>query len=191
MSQRNNDAVDQLPIRLMMSLAIIAAIVVLVVSASGTLRTFFAEQQVESQCRLLEASLSTMAESGAVRDVDDLNAAEGTKRVQTFTLPESLVYLSFGGDPDPSNTGSFSSKLVEDGAVIFYKVQGGSRQIIWLPKETYKFREGTFVDDYWRITGEGKSFLIHTGGTVTLVFERVQKNHMTYILVHTTDDIDL
>ena len=47
----------------------------------------------------------------SVRDVDDLNAAEGTKRVQTFTLPDSLVYLSFGGDPDPLNTGVFSSKL--------------------------------------------------------------------------------
>ena len=190
MNRRNNDATDQLPIRLMMSLAIIAAIVVLIVSASGVLRTFLAEQQVESQCRLLEASLSTMAESGAVRDVDDLHVAEGTKRVQTFTLPHSLLYLSFGGDPDPSNTGLLSSKLVEDGAVICYKVQGGSKQIIWLPKETYKFREGTFVDDHWTINGEGKSFIIHTGGIVTLIFERVQKNHMTYILVHTTDGID-
>lgn len=190
MTKWDNDAADQLPIRLMMSLAIIAAILVLVAAASSSLRTFFAEQQVESQCRLLEASLSTLTESGAVRDVDDLNAAEGTKRVHTISLPDSLIYLSFGGDPDPSDTGWYSSELVEDGAVIFYKVQGGSKQVIWLPKETYKFREGTFIDDHWMIHGDGQSFIIYTGGTLTLVFERVQKNHKSYILVHNTDDID-
>jgi len=186
----DNDAVDQLPIRLMMSLAIIAVILVLVACASGALRTFLAEQQVESQCRQLEASLSTLTESGAVRDVDDLNAAEGTKRVHTISLPDSLIYLSFGGDPDPSNTGWYSSELVEDGAVIFYKVNGGSKQVIWLPKETYQFREGTFINDHWTIDGDGQSLIICTGGTLTLVFERVQKNHKSYILVHNTDDID-
>jgi hypothetical protein len=190
MTKLDNDAVDQLPIRLVMSLAIIAAILFLVACASSTLRTSLAEQQVESQCRKLEASLSTMTESGAVRDVDDSNAAEGTKRVQTIILPDSLIYLSFGGDPDPSNTGVFCSELVEDGAVIFYRVQGGSKQVIWLPMETYKFREGVFVDDHWTMDGEGQSLVINKGGTVTLIFERVQKNHKSYILVHNTDDID-
>ena len=186
----DNDAVNQLPIRLVMSLAIIAAVLFLVACASSTLRTSLAEHQVESQCRKLEASLSTMTGSGAVRDVDDSNAAEGTKRVQTIILPDSLIYLSFGGDPDPSNTGVLSSELVEDGAVIFYRVQGGSKQVIWLPMETYKFREGMFVDDHWTMAGEGQSLVIHEGGTVTLIFERVQKNHKSYILVHNTDDID-
>jgi hypothetical protein len=190
MKNRNSAAIDQLPIRLIMSLAIIAAIILLIVSASGPLRTFLAEQEVESQCRLLESSLSTLAESGAFRDVDDLNGAEGTKRVQTFTLPKSLVYLSFGGDPDPSNTGLFTSELLEDGAVICYKVQGGSKQVIWLPKETHKFREGAFVDDHWVIHGDGHSFIIRTGGILTLLFERVEKNHKSYILIHTTDEMN-
>jgi len=190
MVKNDDDAVDQLPIRLMMSLAIIAAIVVLLAGASGVLRTFLAEQQIETQIRLLEASLSTMVASGAVRDVDDLHAAEGGKRVQTFSLPESLVYLSFGGDPDPTNTGVFSSELIEDGAAIFYKVQGGSTHVIWLAKESYTFREGAFIDDHWTINGNGHSLVLHTGGTLTLVFEHVQKNHKSHILIHTTDDID-
>jgi len=190
MRQRDDDAADQLPIRLMMSLAIVAAIVVLIAGASGAVRTFLAEQQVETQCRLIEASLSTMVGSGAVRDVDDLNAPQGTKRVQSISLPDSLIYLSFGGDADPLNTGVFSSGLVEDGAVIFYKVQGGSKQVIWLPKETFKFREGIFIDNHWGVHGAGQGFIIHTGGTLMLAFERVQKNHRTYILVHNTDDID-
>lgn len=190
MRTSNNHAADQLPIRLMMSLAIIAAIVVLIVGASGALRTFLAEQQTEAQCRQLEACLSTLAESGAFRDVDACHTAEGAIRVMTLSLPDSLVYLCFGGDPDPLDTGLYSSELVEDGAVIFYKVQGGSKQVIWLPEETYKFREGAFVDHRWVIHGEGQSFIIRQGGTLTLVFERVQKNHMKYILIHTIDEMN-
>jgi len=190
MKLRDNDAVDQLPVRLMMSLAIVAAVILLFMVASTTLRTLLAEQAIESQCRGLESSLSTLAQSGACRDVDDVHAPEGTKRVQTFTLPDSLVYLSFGGDPDPLNTGLLSSTLLNDGAVIVYKVQGGSKHVIWLPLETMKFRRGAFINNHWGIEGQGQNVLIHTGGTVTLVFEKVQKNHECYILVHTTGEIN-
>lgn len=189
MSTWNNQAADQLPIRLLMSLVIVVTIIVIVVSASGTLRSFLAEQNVETQCRKLEACLSGLAESGAFRDVDACNTAEGTMRVMTFSLPESLEYLSFGGDPDPLNTGLYGSEIVQDGAVIFYKVQGGNKHVIWLPKETYKFRRGVYVDHQWVICDEVQSFVIHQGGSITLVFERVQKNHMKYILIHTTDEI--
>ena len=188
MNPRINDAVDQLPVRLMMSLAIVAAVILVFTAASTTLRTLLAEQTVESQCRRLESSLSTLVQSGACRDVDDAHAAEGTKRVQTFSLPDSLVYLSFGGDPDPLSTGRFTSALLNDGAVIVYQVQGGSKNIIWLPLETSKFRAGSFIDGHWVIEGAGHNVLIRTGGTVTLVFERVQKNHDCYILVHTTGE---
>jgi len=184
----NTTAVEMIPVRLIISLAIIAAIAVMMVFASGGLRTLLAEHQVEQECRLLESTLSTMVGSGVPRDVDEASDAEGTKRVQTFTLPDSLLYLSFGGNPDPLNTGVLKPGLIEDGAAIFYKVGGGSKQVIWLPKETYKFREGTYVDDKWVINGTGQSFIVHSGGKITLVFERVQKNHVIYILIHGTDE---
>ena len=187
---REDNAVDQLPIRLIMSLAITAAIVMLLIGASGTLRTYLAEQQVETVCHQLEATLSTMVGSGATRDVDDLHAAEGAKRVQTITLPDSLVFLAFGGNPDPSKNGRLSSGLIEDGSVIYYKVQGGSPHAIWLPKETFQFREGVCIEGHWVINGEGNSFILPSGGMVTLVFEHVEKNHKSYILIHNTDDIE-
>ncbi|MCX6663520.1 MAG: hypothetical protein NTZ75_04665 [Euryarchaeota archaeon] len=188
MRQMNTNAVEMIPIRLIISLAIIAAIAVMIVFASSSLRTLLAEHQVEQECRLLESTLSTMVGSGVPRDVDEASAAEGTKRVQTFTLPDSLLYLSFGGDSDSLNTGVLKTGLIEDGAAIFYRVEGGSKQVIWLPKETYKFREGTYVDNKWVINGTGHSFIVHSGGKITLVFERVQKNHVIYILVHGTDE---
>jgi len=188
MRQMNADAVEMIPIRLIISLAIISAIAVMMVFASSSLRILLAEHQVEQECRLLESTLSTMVGSGVARDVDEASAAEGTKRVQTFTLPDSLLYLSFGGDPDSLNTGVLKPGLIEDGAAIFYQVEGGSKQVIWLPKETYKFREGTYIDNKWVIKGAGQSFIVHSGGKITLVFERVQKNHVIYILIHGTDE---
>jgi hypothetical protein len=187
MRQMNSNAVEMIPVRLIISLAIIAAVAVLLMFASGSLRVFLAEHQVEQECRRLESSLSTMVGSGVPRDVDEASAAEGTKRVQTFTLPDSLLYLSFGCDPDPLSIGVLQPGVLEDGAAIFYRVDGGSKQMIWLPKVTYKFREGTFVDNRWVITGGGQGYLVSGGGKTTLVFERVEKNNEIYILVYGAD----
>jgi hypothetical protein len=183
----NADAVEMIPVRLIISIAIISAIAVMMIFASSSLRILLAEHQVEQECRLLESTLSTMVGSGVPRDVDEASTTEGTKRVQVFTLPDSLLYLSFGGDPDSLNTGVLKPGLIEGGAAIFYRVNGGSKQVIWLPKETYKFREGTYVDNKWVINGTGQSFIVHSGGKITLVFERVQKNHVIYILVYGVD----
>lgn len=188
MSDRSTAAMEMLPVRLMISLAMIAAIVGLAMVAAGNLRVMRAEQEIETACRSLLASLCTMVADGAFRDVADLSSPEGTKRIHTFRLPDSLVYLSFGGDPDPANSGSWTSQLLEDGAVIVYKVQGGSKKILWLPIETYKFREGRYEHTSWVIEGQGNSFILTTAGTVTLVFECVQKQHQNYILIHQNDE---
>jgi hypothetical protein len=188
MRQMNANAVEMIPVRLIISIAIISAIAVMMIFASSSLRILLAEHQVEQECQLLESTLSTMVGSGVPRDVDEASAAQGTKRVQTFTLPDSLLYLSFGGDPDSLNTGVLKPGLIEGGSAIFYRVDGGSKQVIWLPKEIYKFREGTYVDNKWVINGTGQSYIVQSGGKITLVFERVQKNHVIYILIYGTDE---
>lgn len=184
MIRLDNDAVEMLPSRLLISIAVIATIIFLVMNAWGTLQIFLAEHNVEQQCQVLVSSLSTMVEDGGFRDVDELNVADGDKRMQTFLLPDSLVYLCFGGDPEGGDADGFTPKLFEDGAVIFYRVQGGGKKVLWLPKETYKFREGIFFDNRWGIKGTGNSFMVSSSGAVSLVFERVQKNHRKYILVY-------
>lgn len=188
MNPRSIAAAEMLPVRLMISIAMIVTIVILVVVAAGNLQVFLAEQEIETACRSLQASLCTMVADGAFRDVDDLSSPEGTKRIHTFKLPDTLMYLSFGGDPDPADNGSRTSELLEDGSVIVYKVAGGSKKIIWLPIETYKFREGRFDYTHWVLEDQGNSFLITSGGTVTLVFECVQKRHQKFILIHQNDE---
>jgi len=131
-----------------------------------------------------------MLADGAPRDLDECYAVEGTKRVHTFTLPDSLLYLSFGGDPEASNAGALHPILTADEAAIFYKVQGGSKKVIWLPKETCKFREGAYVNKSWIFTEAEHSYVIRTGGKITLVFEFVQKNRQIYILIHGVDEMN-
>lgn len=184
MSNRSIAAAEMLPVRLIMSSAMIAAIAILIVTTAGTLQVTLAEHDVEVACQSLQASLCTMVADGAFRDVDDPSSPEGTKRIHTLHLPDSVMYLSFGGDPDPANNGSRISALLESGSVIVSRVQGGSKKILWLPIETYKFRQGQYVNDRWVIQGQGNSVVITNGGTITLVFECVQKQHQKYLLIH-------
>jgi hypothetical protein len=190
MRKMNGNATEMIPIRLIISITIIAAIMVLFAVAADSLRISLAEHQVEHECRMLQSRLSTMIASGVARDVDAVDTAQGTQRIQTMTFPDSLLYLSFGGNPDPLNTGELLSKLTEDGAALFYRVQGGNTQVIWLPIDCYKFREGTLLENTWVINDIGESFILCHGGTTTLVFELVQKNHVNYILIHANDGID-
>jgi hypothetical protein len=184
MTLSNENEGSMIPIRLLMSVAIIAAISLMVWYGMSLVHLSESTHQVENECQELQSTLLTMTGSGICRDVDDSNAAEGTKRVMTLTLPESLLYLSFGGDPDAGNTGELFHGLFEDGSSIFYKIQGLSKQVVWYPKEFIKFREGIKYNGRWVVNGSGQSFILHQGGTTTLVFEYVQQHQDTYILVY-------
>jgi hypothetical protein len=117
-------------------------------------------------------------------------AAAGTTRVQMLVLPDNLMYLSFGGDPDTRNTGVLHPQVSNDGVVIVYKVQGGSKQVIWLPQGIFRFREGYLSNTSWTLRGDGECYILDHGGTSILVFELVEKNHKIYILIHGNDGIE-
>jgi hypothetical protein len=190
MKHLDTAAAEMIPIRLLISIFIITAIMLLVATASVHLRVSLAEQQVEQECREVQSALSTMIASGVARDVDARETSEGTIRIQTMMLPDSLVYLSFGGTPDPQSAGALRPTLTEDGSLVCYKVQGGTMQVIWFPRDTFKFREGLLQGDTWIINKGGESFIIRHGGSITLKFELVQQNHIRYILIHANDGID-
>lgn len=190
MKQRESCTAETVLIRLLMSIAIIAAIMILVSVGWIHLQISLDEHQVEQECHRLEAILSTMVESGVSRDLDEVNSAEGTKRIVTLSLPESLLYVSLGGDPDPFNNGILTSNLTENGASIFFKITGGSKHVIWLPEQKFQFREGTYYQNKWIIKDEGNSFIIHPSQTTLLIFELIQKNDKVYILIHGNDDIN-
>ena len=186
---RNIDSIasEMIPIRLIISIIIIAAIAAMVGMGFATLNTTFAENKIESDCKTLETNLYSMLNSGVARDVDEIGADDGTKRVQTFDIPDNVIYLAFGVDPDPNNDGILETGLTNNGSIISYRVSGGSKHIIWLD-EQFRFREGNNSKGRWDINDQG--FIISDSGKITLIFELVEKNHETYILIQSNDNIE-
>jgi len=188
MRKMDSNASDMIPMRLIVSIAIIAAIATMLAFGYINLNVVLSENYIEDECRALESKLYTMSASGVARDVNEVNAAEGTKRVHTFNLPNNIVFLSFGIDPDSDNNGILESGLTDNGAVIFYKINGGSKKVIWLD-EDFKFREGRYDGDKWVINGLGQGLIIKNPGTITLNFEYVEKSDKPYILIQSNDGI--
>jgi len=191
MRKIDNIASDMIPIRLIISIAVIAAMVIMISVGYNNLSVVLAKNQVENECRTLESKLYTMISSGIARNVDEINSCEGTKRTHTFNLPDTLIFLAFGVDPDPNNDGILETGLTCNGSVIFYKVMGDNKQVIWLPDEGFRFREGELADDKWIINDGEQGFISSNGGKTTLTFELVQKNHEIYILIQGNDGIEL
>jgi len=189
MRKKNDFAVTMIPIRFIISITVLAAILLLVGVGLRNFSITSAENQVRIECKSLESKLFTMLGSGIARNVDEFNVGEGTKRTLTLTLPDSLKYLSFGVDPDIDNNGVLETGLTMNGSSIFYQVSGGSKHVFWL-EEKYCFREGKYSNNKWIINGEGQGYILTSGGKITLIFELIQKNHETYILIHATDKIN-
>ena len=78
MRKKSDFAAEMIPIRLIISIVIIAAIALMVGFGFLNLSITSAENQVEIECRTLESKLYTMMGSGIARDVDEINTGDGT-----------------------------------------------------------------------------------------------------------------
>jgi len=182
-------ATEMIPIRMIISIAVVAAIALMVAIGFHNQQITASEHELESECRTLQSSLYTLISGGVARDLDEGEAPSGTTRVQTFTLPNNLIYLAFGVDPNPENDGQLTTGLTNSGNVIVYQVSSGGKQVFWLSQDMIPFREGYFHDNRWDVH-EDQGLILITGGTTTLVFELVKRNHIQYILLHATDTIE-
>ncbi len=190
----DNKAADFLPIRLIVSLAIIAAITGLMGIGFYNLSITSSENHVDQECKELIASLNSMVSKGEPRGVYDVDGTRGSTRVVMLDLPDNLLYLSFGMDPDPFNNGKLRSGLEGEGNVIFFKVEGGSKKSIWLG-EDFKFREGILYSknpDKWIIIPyflcDPEGYVISDGGETTITFELVKYGDENLILIHARDE---
>ena len=145
MKKIDNTASEMIPIRLIISIAVMAAIALMLASGYNNLSITLSENQIENQYRTLESKLYTMLASGISRDMDEINASDGTMRAHTFDLPDNMIYLAFGIDPDPSNTGELSTGLTDDGSAVFYKVSNGNKHVIWLSEDDFRFRAVSYT----------------------------------------------
>lgn len=176
-----------IPLRMIMSVAIIAAMSVMIAVGYQQYTIMCSEAMVTNDLSAFQAELTTLLASGVPRDVNQQGAGNGTIRVHTFRLPDSLVYLAFGVDPDPDNIGERSTGLCEDGAMMCFRVQGGSKHIRWVPHSAYRFREGIYADGTWVLNTPAQGHIVTQAGSHTLVVELVNHNGQLYLLLHATD----
>ncbi len=188
MKKIDDFAVETIPTRLIVTIAIISVIALLVFFGYKSFSVTNSENQVETYCKELESKLASMLASGETRDIDEVDASMGTIRSQSFTLPDNILFLSFGVDPDPDNAGGLETGLTGEGNVIFYRVEGGNKKSVWL-NEDFKFREGLYKNDKWTINEENEGFIINDSGKITLSFEYIEKNGERFILIHANDSI--
>lgn len=187
MKKFDNKAVEMIPIRLIISLVIIAAISLLLFFGYLYIRVTLAENNVANEIRTIESKLQTMIAGGNARNLLDSNAAEGTKRSYSFELPDNIIFLSFGVNPDENNDGVLKTNLTQNGSCIFYQIEGSSKKVKWLDDEI-RFREGNYENGKWDINGNGQGYIISGGGGVTITFELVMKSNIKYILIQSTDN---
>ncbi len=179
-----------IPVRVMISIAIGAAIVGLVCLGFQQAQKTSAQSQVERECNRLLSSLSTMRTSGDARNIDNPFSSPGERRAIQLELSSKLSYIGFGVNPDDDHDGYLESGLTSNGSCIFYKVEGMSEQVIWDVGDI-KFREGEKTDDRWTINQPSQGYVIKGGGTYRVTFELVRDASNTkYVLIRANDDIN-
>jgi len=191
---KNEQAIDTIPLKLIVYLTLIGIILLLVAiglkNAIPPMDTSIMEQQITR----IKPSIEQM-QSGYARDLADPNAPTGNIRSIELTLPDSLEYLSFGVDPDPDNNGILTDTppgfVTENGNVIYYKLTGTGKNIIRLDDRVH-LREGVKNDNRWmpNIIDGFHQALVVDGSSQTLTFELVSDRDMTYTLIHLTDDVN-
>lgn len=177
------------PMRILLSIFVMVAIVGLAFMGLQNSMKVANEKRVERECNELISMLLIMIESSA-RDINDQQDIHGTIRVKEFDLPDKLLYIGFGVDPDPDNDGILESGLTNNGSCIFYKVEGMSKKVIWLDSKI-KFREGENKNGKWEIKMPEQGFIIKKGGKIKISFELVENSFDRYILILAEDDVDL
>lgn len=174
--------IEMVPIRVVMSLAIIGAILGVWAMGVYVLEPTLASQRLRGECEGIAAELVSLVRGGTPRDLRDPMAGLGTRRVIPMEVPKGCVFVSFGGDPDPDGDGVLDAGVTGTGAVIVFLVQGASKEVVWLLDQDVGFRSGVFDEERF-LLGTG-SLILEKEGRTMLAFELVRDSENMYILVY-------
>ncbi len=194
---KDDSGAMEIPLRLVVYVILTGAIVALVIFGLSHIYPGITANTMEKQLGDIAVSLNTMQNGGARNLVDP---ASPTGNIRTFKIivPDEVVYVSFGADPDPDNDGNLTNTalglLTERGNVMFYRSEKGGKTRIPLD-DIIEIREGVLEDGRWVVNNEGgKQYGVVLQGkgiseiTFELVYDPVSKQR--YTLAHFTDKIN-
>lgn len=186
----NTTAADTIPLKLVVYLALLAAVVLLLAYSWSIASPVLQDAEIKAQAEIASLSLISI-QGGYARDSEDRYSPEGSMCTLTFSLPPSVRYISFGVDPDQECNGNLTdSELIpEDNTVIYQYKNGVKKRVflegapihfikgmknskgIWVPagsqesNETSSYLESTAVIIEYPVSGEYLFEMVTSNGT--------------------------
>ena len=138
----NTVAADTLPLKLVVYLGLISAVLILLAQAWHATIPVLEDAQINDQVET--ASLSILSiQDGHARNSADLYSPEGSMCTLKLSLPASIRYISFGVDPDPECNGNLSdSRWSMENNTIVYQYKNGVKERMLLEGKSVNFVKG-------------------------------------------------
>jgi len=189
-------AADTIPMKLVLYLGLLAAVLVLLIQSWNTANPVLEEAQIKAQVEAASLAILSIQE-GYARNSAESHSPEGTMCTLKFTLPASVRYISFGVDPDPDCNGQLSdSEWIPENNTIIYQYKNGVKKRLFLEGKPVNFIKGEKDSQgNWMLSGNHKSTQIpltheKTGVVIEspvsgeFLFELVTQNGIRYTMSH-------
>lgn len=135
-------AADTIPLKLVVYLALLAAVVLLLAHAWSIASPVLQDAEIKSQAE--SASLSLLSiQGGYARNSEDRHSPEGSMCTLTFSLPPSVRYIGFGVDPDRECNGNLTdSEWIPENNTLVYQYKSGVKKRVLLEGKPVHFIKG-------------------------------------------------
>jgi hypothetical protein len=135
-------AADTIPLKLVVYLGLLAAVVLLLAQAWNIASPVLQEAEIKAQAETASLSLLSI-QGGYARNPADRYSPEGSMCTLTFSLPPSVRYISFGVDPDQECNGNLTdSEWVPENNTLIYQYKNGVKKRVLLEGKPIHFIKG-------------------------------------------------
>jgi hypothetical protein len=151
-------AADTIPLKLVVYLALLAAVVLLLAHAWSIASPVLQDAEIKTQAETASLSLLSI-QGGYARNSEDRHSPEGSMCTLTFSLPPSVRYISFGVDPDKECNGNLTdSEWVSENNTLIYQYKNGVKKRVFLKGTPVHFIKGIRNSEgIWIPTGSQES----------------------------------
>jgi len=177
---KDTTAAEFIPIRLLISITVIAVITFLVFTGFTSIQSTGELESFRNELKMMRSEIALLYATGEQRELEDPFASSGTKRIFTVHIPRSVIRLSFGSY-GPSYELTVTDESASSG--IFFTMQDGSQEVVWCD-DSVDFRAGISVDDRFVTDGSRPCFSFRKDCEMNVTFELVSQNDQKFILIY-------
>jgi hypothetical protein len=192
----NTVAADTIPLKLVVYLGLIAAVLILLAHAWNAAVPVLDDAEISNQAEAASMSILSI-QKGYARNSADNYSPEGSMCTLDFSLPDSVRYISFGVDPDPECNGNLSdSRWAMENNAIVYQYKNGVKKKVFLSGKSVHFVKGERnAKGIWIPTADPKNnesfsapektgIIIEYPVSGEFIFEMVDMNDVRYTMSH-------